>query len=460
MKLTEVSKGIPHIEDLPVLDFIDTLLNWDILEATEKLDGAQILFGIDDIGFYTSRESKGGKRVYKESDYAIAFPTTYLRSVHKLLEQSYMKLWAAGMRSGDQVEAEVLFGAIPNVVPYSENTNYLIFLRTTEGNINIESLKQELCPHSLYVALDTPSTPDGCKIHISEDYHTWTFGTVPKIPPRPDAIMECSNELDDLMNFLQERVIGYEECTNSILESLPLNRIPTWCEPKDWKTVKLDLREKRDELNEEIMRRKMLIKHILVDHYVREQISVLGPPPSDGGWIEGVVLKNPVTGKMVKIVDKDTFGVVREAAWEERNKLTEAAKGTGSAHSFLANLYLDMATALGHPELGTIQAKAYLRRQGMITEERLQNLSNGIDFKEVSEYWLGLLAVRESNLHDRLDKYDLNWSTVVEYHVHQRTLDTFATTFQKITRLIEGTEAAKTPEDLFQVLVGKQLGEI
>src|ERR1700679_3502530 len=109
----EISKGITHIEELPTTEFIKVVKNLHEYEVTEKVDGAEILFGIDEIGFYTSREAKGGIRIYNESDYGMGFPTTYMRSAHKLLEQSLSELRAAGMRPGDQVEAEVLYGELP-----------------------------------------------------------------------------------------------------------------------------------------------------------------------------------------------------------------------------------------------------------------------------------------------------------------------------------------------------------
>ena len=119
MKLVEVSRGISHIEDMPVGEIIEILTNLSNYSITEKVDGAQILFGIDDNGFYTSRETKGGERIYNEADYGITFASTYMRSAHKLLEQMLQALKGAGLRLGDQVEAEVLYGQVPNVVPYS-----------------------------------------------------------------------------------------------------------------------------------------------------------------------------------------------------------------------------------------------------------------------------------------------------------------------------------------------------
>lgn len=467
MNLKEVSRGIPHIEDLEISEFVNTLLKWHIHEATEKLDGAQILFGIDENGFYTSRETKGGKRIYNESDYDVRFPTTYKRAVHKLLESVSSNLRAAGMRPGDQVEAEVLYGLLPNVVPYSEDINYLIFLRATEGKVNIDRLKQELNGKSLLIPLETPYTVDGRTIQIHEQTHEWHFGRSPKLPVDSTIAKEFNPLLIKLIEFM--RLTAYKGLSNNLLSATPLNRIPDWCDPKDWKTVKEELKANRAGVLEEFYRRKLEIKEVLLDHYVRRQASAFGPSVADGGWIEGVVLRRLDTGKMVKIVDKDVFGVVREQAWEERNKLTEAAKSTSGDHSFLGSLYLDLATSIGHPELGTMQAKHYLRKAGMITEERLENLAEGIDVDAVKDYWYGLLAHKTNQLEARLDKYEEETRTNSNRSVRrtsehtaieQRTLETFSNIFGVIQSLQESATKAQTAEELVNILVGKKLGEI
>ena len=108
MIINEVSKGITHIEDLSVGKFVSVVKNISEYEITEKVDGAQLLFGIDNIGFYTSRETKGGRRIYNQSEYGLKFSETYMRSAHVLLESVLPLMKSAGLWPGCQVEAEVL----------------------------------------------------------------------------------------------------------------------------------------------------------------------------------------------------------------------------------------------------------------------------------------------------------------------------------------------------------------
>ena len=462
MKILEVSNGIPHIEDLPIAEFLEVVSNLPNFQITEKVDGSQILFGIDEQGFYTSRETKGGKRIYNEEDYGITFSSTYMRSTHKLLEQVLPLLKGAGLRPGDQVEAEVLYGELPNVVPYSADTNYLIFLRTTEGTVNIDRLKQKLDGQSVSVSLVSPFTSNGKTIELREDINTWKFARVPVIENKLPKAKNIQIE-----KFLSTKDIFSGQSYRVILET-PLNKIPNWVKPGTWKTVKEYIKEHKEVIQQLLLDNHVLpLKETLLNKLVRNTSSAFGPTISEGGWIEGVVLRHVDTGRMVKLVDKDVFGSIREQAWAHRNKLTESAKSIDGNHSFLAGIYVAMATALGHPTLGTMQAKNYLRKSGKITEEIVTNLSADINFIEVRDYWLGLLEYKENQLQEELSKYEKETSNISENvqrqlgdAVKKRTLETFAQTFQKMYELKEATIQTKCAADLITILVGKQLSEI
>jgi len=467
MRLTEVSRGISHIEDIPADEIIEILINLPNFQITEKVDGAQILFGIDENGFYTSRETKGGIRIYNEGDYGITFSSTYMRSTHKLLEQMLPVLRGAGLRPGDQVEAEVLYGELPNVVPYSADTNYLIFLRTTEGAVNIDRLKQKLDGQAVSVSLVSPFTDDGKSIVLREETNIWKFARVPIIEKKYDSrlIRQYVSEMKKYLNIVDSTC---KQTLGVILET-PLNKIPEWVESGTWKQTKEYLKERKLEISQELETKHILpLKEVLLNNFVRNTSSIFGPLVEEGGWIEGVVLRNEITGRMVKLVDKDVFGKVRESAWAYRNRISESAKGIDGDHSFLASTYISMATAIGHPELGTIQAKNYLRKAGSINEERITNISANVDFTNVRNYWLHLLEQREELLIKELDKYEKETAAstggdrhrVFENAIKQRTLQTFAQAFERIYDLQEASLQAQSKEDLLRVLVGKQLGEL
>lgn len=460
MKLVEVSRGISHIEDLPPAEIVEVLSNLRDYAITEKVDGAQLLFGIDINGFYTSRESKGGERIYNEGDYGIKFSSTYIRSAHKLLEQMLPALKGAGLKLGDQVEAEVLYGEMPNVVPYSADINYLIFLRTTEGTVNIDRLHRRLDGHETSVSLVSPFTDDGRTIELQEETNTWKFSRVPLIEKK-DISASLKVHLGEMKKFLEVTDPVTKQPYGTILE-VPLNKIPAWVMPGTWKEVKEHIKEKRTYIQGMLEAGHIIpIKEVLLNYYVRNTASSFGPLLEDGGWIEGVVLRNASTGKMVKIIDKDIFGKVREAAWQKRNMLTERAKGVDSDAGFMGRLYLDMARSIGHPELGTYQARNYLRKTGVITEDKLDLLTEGVDFGTVKSYWGSLLEIRYNDLNADLDKYEKEVSeNYVHHSVVKRTHQTYATILQEIVHIQERTISSLNTNDLLQILVGKQLGKL
>lgn len=303
--------SIKHFEDLPFAEIKSVIDDISQYRITEKLDGAQLLFGLDDLGFYTTRSFKGDKRYYSHLKYEVEFHTTYRRAAHLALEQSIHKLLAAGMVPGDQVEIEVLHGEVPNVVPYSKNTNYIIFLRTTEGNVNIDRLAQEFRDHSLTLSLLTPFTHDGLGVAFKEVESTWEFYSVPEVTIDIDAF----NKDIDYSRESFAKTLSWKAETIDLtwleISTLNLSKIPVSQRPA--------VKEERESIIDNTRKYAARgLKETLLEHTVRNTKSKFG---SADGWIEGVVLTHKVTGKMLKIVDKEVFGKAHRFIWKVRGEL-------------------------------------------------------------------------------------------------------------------------------------------
>lgn len=473
------SRGITHIEDLSVDDFLNTVRYISEYTITEKLDGAQLLFGLDDKGFYTSRESKGGRRIYFVDEYDITFSTTYMRSAHLLLASILSEMMSAGLQVGDQVEIEVLYGSLPNVVPYVGEINRIIFLRTTAGLADINRLSEKIHGRAFYTELEVPFTDNGKTIQLKKERLKWAFSAVPRIRIDEEAIMSSVMPLlKDMVRYLRSSS-GICDQPMNVIVSLPLNKRPDWVNPTEWKDLKEQIKKKKEE-STHIIRQEMMpaIKEKLLDNIVRSRASVFGPPRRSGGWIEGVVCRHRESGKMVKIVDKSTFGVIKDFAWAERNKLTESARIATHAPSFVASLNIDMASVIRHASLGTTNAKHYLKKLGTTQDELLSELTKGLETCDVSEQWLSLLDAKELVLAAALDKYkDIKDGLVVgvsmpdsgsndillvkyDGSIDKRTKEVFASLFEKINNLRAEIYAAKTAEDLVKVVIGKHLGNL
>jgi len=482
----KVNEGISHIENLAVEDFINAMRNFGHYEISEKVDGSNLQFGLDDEGFYTSREAKNGNRVRDVDDYPISYNTTFIRSAHLALEKILpIMVKVGGLRKGDRVEIEVLYGELPNAIRYTSEENRIIFLRTVEGNADINDLRDSLGGRKVSVELTVPYTTDGRTIEEAREINIWSFEKTPTISgehiTQSEAMKTMMLEVDAMEEYLlQDSGIG--EFSNAELLALPLNKRPDSVNIEQWKELKVEVKDKKQEIQKELYHEaegerigfKARIKDILLNELVRKEKSGFGPEVEDGGWIEGVVFSHKGTGEMFKIVDKDMFTTVNKFNYTVRKSLSEKPSSIKTVQSFLGELLTSMASALGHTELGTIQAKRHLKKHGSAPEEILANLSNDVDFNQIQDYWLSLIDQKEQELLDKLNNYHNtkgDHELVVDFggqerkfyydgEIDKRTLQTFSQIFQMMEEFKSGVTEATSVEDLIVLLVGKQLSEI
>jgi hypothetical protein len=478
--------GITHIEDLQIDTLINSLRNFEKFEISEKIDGSNLQFGYDEQGFYTSRETKmDSPRIRAESDYPVHFGTTFQRSAHLALEQVFPLMKKSGyLKQGDAVDIEVLFRKLPNAVPYDSDTNRIVFLRPTKGNPNIAGIKKLLDGKTVTVTIDAPYTIDGKEIRQASETHVWQFVQTPTVSgdsiTKTQAMQEINSKLDELEHFLKADS-GIYKFSNAEVLSLPLNKRPEGVEPKDWKDLKLLVKQKRQELEPKIYYHdadtretggfKHQLKELLLNNLVRKVRSAFGPAIEDGGWIEGVVFRNKDSGEMFKVVDKDMFNAVKDFLWKVRTDLKDKPRSLKNVESFVGKLLVSMAASLGHPELGTTGAKRHLKKFGNTAEEIIANAGAEVKFENTKSYWENLLAEKQRELNNLLDKYNeernqLKFSAnnrnfdYKDEEVHSRTIQDFAAMSQTLKQMIGKTRQAKTVSDLFGILVGRQLGEI
>lgn len=485
-QLEYIQEGITHIEDMEVDKLIDSLRNFEQFEISEKIDGSNLQFGYDEQGFYTSRETKmDSPRMRSESDYPVHFATTFQRSAHLALEQVFPEMTNSGyLKRGDAVDIEVLFRKLPNAVPYDADTNRIILLRPTNGNPNLSGLKKLLSDKTVSVTLSAPYTVDGKEIRQAKETHRWQFAQTPTVSgdtvTKTQAMKDINNKLNELESFLKANS-GVHKFTNAEILSLPLNKRPDGVEQSAWQDLKLVVKQKREELQPKLFYRdsetgeqggfKHELKDLLLNNLVRKVRSAFGPAIEDGGWIEGVVFRNKKTGEMFKVVDKDMFNAVKDFLWKVRTDLKDKPRSLKDVETFAGKMLVSMASALGHPELGTQGAKQYLKKHGATAEEIISTLGADINFKNTQSYWENLLAEKTRELDQILDKYNKERDRLEftandrkfdykDEEVHTRTIQDFATMKQTIGQMISKTRQSKTVTDLFSILVGRQLGEI
>jgi len=136
--LLESSYGISHIEDLPPLELIKVLDKLSSLSYTQKVDGANLIFGIDINGkFYTSREHKGDVRFYTSSEYPTNSKYDSFRAAHLALQKVLSKIKMV-LQPGNAISIEVIMNNQPNVVSYGQNQ--IVFLEPVAGDDPNQSL--------------------------------------------------------------------------------------------------------------------------------------------------------------------------------------------------------------------------------------------------------------------------------------------------------------------------------
>lgn len=465
---------ITHIEDLPLDEFIDTVTHLAEYSATEKVDGAQLLMGIDEVGFYTSRETKGGKRHYASDNYGMMFYETYMKSAHAALLTVLPSMQSAGLTTGDQVELEVLFGEIPNVVPYSANFNYIVFLRTTSGTVSIDALAVTLAHITSVVRADVPSSCDGMTIDIRSETQCWKFARTSQIKfVTPELTAALSDKISKLCAFL-DKPASRLLIPRRLLASMQMNCRPDWLTKEEWKNEKVYITAARTRARKTIqVLYKDAIKELLLNAVVCNRRSQFSPPNTMGGWIEGVVLHNHANGRTVKIVDKDIFLKVKNFAWAERDYITKQATKPGATAGLTGNLRCTLAVALGHPALGTLQAKPYLKSI-QATEDCVKFLSQGATFGVIKPAWCKALREHLAMLSAALDKYESNKvnllldininNNVIPFtysgSIDLRTKEAYAVAFKYNADVSLAVHQSSTVSDLIKILVGKTLDEI
>lgn len=490
MKLDEIStvltegRGISHIEDLAIDQFISALRNLDQYQISEKVDGSNLRFGIDNNGFYTSREQFGGSKVYEVEDYPIHFSTTYMKAAHTALESVLPDMQALGFDDGDEIEIEVLFGVLPNVVQYHDEINQIVFLRKTKGNVNVEKIAELLDGRDVNIAVSVPYTIDGRTIEQTTEVQNFVFKKAKDIKidgvSKETLLKHINKELDQLEEYLRTPS-GIAHFTNADVLTLPLNRRPDGVEPGQWKELKDLISNKREHVKKEVYHFDdstnknhgyvHRIKDVLLNNFVRKIRSQFGPEIEDGGWIEGVVFRDKATGEQFKLIDKDIFTTVKDFVWNIRNQISDKPRSEANINSFAGELLTGLASSLGHPKLGTMQAKRYLRNYGSTEDEILANLPLNINFQAVKGYWESFLEQKEVDLEEILNIYhedkgsqslEINFGDHTKtFHydgeVDRRTLQGFANMFQQIEEFKHLLQSAKTPQDLVYILAGKQL---
>ncbi|WP_407304256.1 hypothetical protein [Acinetobacter sp.] len=468
-----------HLEDLPLAAFIKAVKNIGTMHASEKLDGSNLWLGLDEDGkLYTSREGKrkGSKPFYSEGDYPRFAAYNGFRAAHAALQHKIEDIKRV-MQPNQMVEMEVLYGRQPNAVTYgADGKSYIAFLRGVEGTPDViaDQLTSTLGGQSVKVRVEIIETADGENLDLTPAEITYQFTGAQRIPTEKLKDVQLDKILKDLEDYLQEPA-GLEsspELSNMQVLQNSLGSIPV----KDRPAAK----DKKEEITAKVMTGfRLPIKRELLDNYISKIKPALGDKDvtaDEDVGIEGVVLRDPTTGDLFKIVDKDTFTTINTFNHTIRNQISGVVK-TLDGHAplearggILGNMKIQIADLLGNKELarGATAKKALEKVKGATPVDTVKAFAANLDIDDFLGTKRKLLALVQQAAKDlkalledfkaNKDNFQLklkNGKTIgISREIEKRTLLVFAESHRNISELFDKIKAAKSVAQVVAIMYG------
>lgn len=481
-----LNRGIPHLEDLPPQKFLDVVENLAICTITEKLDGANLVFGFDNDGkFYTSRETKSGNRYYTAEQYEGRPGNNGFRLAHDALARCEAILMEV-LDNGEAAEVEVLYGRQPNAIIYGSNR--IAFLRMLPGD-NGEMPNQEKI-HELNDVFEVVgvrstgtivTTRNGMDLHEESVTENWKFASAPTVDPVKFVAVQLER-LNEYKQWLKEKQYGM---THLEICNCKLNKIKKADLPEG--ITKQCLKDIREVTREIAIAQQMQLKEQYLDQVLRKikpayrDVQLEGTERNIG--VEGVVIRRPETGEQVKIVDKENFTLINQFNYAIRNQIRSTS---GVRNKFEATLGRDVdlytellrefEQAIGVEGLGRLTSikRVIKRHAGNTLTETIGNftaafknqnvgrLSEEIS-KSITKALLDLAFCHGKYLLER-HSYTLTLPTgrTIRYtdEINKRTELLFAETRKELKDMRSQVEFAETLEDIAQALYRKQLNSL
>ena len=482
---TYLDEGITHIEDLPIEDFLFAVENFNKMIATQKLDGANLRVGIDKDGkFYTSRESKGGKRFYKSSDYPEdAISSDGFRSAHQALDKKKTEIKEV-LGTGSAAEIEVMYRRQPNSITYGKDgLNYIAFLRMlvtpedpTPDQKKIKDLNDALENDIVEVTSKVTDSEDGESLTVTKEATKWKFMIPERVSDKEFKSVNLKKEISDLKTFLNK--------TNKEAVKLTDGEVKTNYDVMS--SGKRDLKDEREKIKEIVQTKyKIGIKDTLLNNFVRNirpSIQDKELHPDEDLGIEGVVFLDPVTQKQFKVVDKDVFTTMNSFNNEVRANISGTIKSAdplatlANRGGIFGDAKIRMTKLFGIDGLATASnVKRTLKKFGGKTpEELVVNMAkslNQVSVQGTKRKMESIIIATSEQLQDALndfkenaDRYKKKLSTgkTIGYspEIRRRTLLTFADTKRALGDLLRQIKKADSIAGLIVAMFGRQIKEI
>ena len=475
-KLTE---GIAHLESLPVNDFIDAVSNLSKYVATEKLDGYNLWFGIDDEGFFTSRGGKGGAKFRSGDDFSSRPASNAFRSVHVALESVTSKFDGI-LTPTDVVEIEVMYGRQPNAIVYGDNMIALlrvVDVPVDQSDVTINKLYKALNGLSITSTTEFLTTDDGISLEPEMRTTTWRVVMPTAIPSDAAAHIDTDKLLAPIRAYLQQQNSVVQNLTNGEVANINLRTVPA--------DVRQEYRAARDEVMDVIDNDlKPKIKDYLVDALLASTTTQLQTDSTKDDpklGIEGIVFVDPTTRDQFKLVNKDLFTTVNKFNFAVRSAIKHTSPATNQwmtklgmgETSIFDSLSIQLGTIFGiSNNLKYYAVKRVISKYGSTPQEIVNAIASNVrDFEAARAQVVRAIQSASTDLatlrkqfaanHKRF-KLRLPTGQVIGYsqEVVNRTLLSFAEANEDLQEILAQVQKARTTEELVSTVFSAQLARI
>ena len=465
--LLESSYGISHIEDLSPLELIKVLDKLSSLSYTQKVDGANLIFGIDINGkFYTSREHKGDVRFYTSSEYPTNSKYDSFRAAHLALQKVLSKIKMV-LQPGNAISIEVIMNNQPNVVSYGQNQ--IVFLEPVAGDDPsqpldfslIDNLNAKLRSTTVEIQSKVSNSDNGVSIIELPVSSKWIFHRSDKVNNKDIITDAVKNAIKDIKLFLKTK-------TNDITNlDIILSK-------------SRDDKELKDKLKDELRNLVIDLKKLLLTDSLKTKLKQ--KDVSDGYFdgIEGIIATDTKTGEKFKIVDRDEFTEVNKFYYRYRdliksNVLTtdESAKmdSRGGLLGIAKTRCIQLFNIQGL-ELSTSKKRS-LKMFGDKTQfnKNINAALSQLNYSAIKQKMLAIYKSTNKELSELLDTFKSEVDSKLKIkikdkelkytpEVKQKTLLAFANANNEIKRMTKSISKTKTIYDLFLVFFRDDINEI
>ena len=464
---------------MPLKEFIRTVETLKDKIVTEKLDGANLWFGLDENGVFTSREGKSPKksRFYDVGDYAMVSAYNGFRAAHLALEavEPSIKKY---FQNGDTAEIEVLFGRQPNTVTYGVgDKNFIVILRAVNDTPDerVQNLANALKNKVVAVKSTVVSSPDGENLQQEDVNMKWEFTRVAPMDTKQVDTKEAMKLLSELKKYLKQKNEAVEGMSNEQVAELSLTSVP--------KPQREEAKKERERVNAYIMTEfKGPIKELLLNNFVRKVKPFLQAKdldPSEDIGVEGVVVRDPVSGSQTKIVDKDVFTAINIFNTAVRNNISGLVRTADqdapveARGGVFGQAKIRIAELLGAKELAvSSSAKRFITKfkqaDAASTAEALAKSLNVTSLPSVRTKTSAVLknALQEidgilNDFKQEAGEFKLQLKTGKEIgispEIMKRTLTAFAETKADVNKVNNAVLKSRTPAELVMALYGRTI---